>query len=154
MYVLVRMEKMVLVLTEKKIKCFLGIEAEGPYKGQKVLFIPGTISIERIEKVLKKVESKIDRIYYGAGNDRLISRETLDFLLRQSKPIDVETEEAFFCPPANIILYTRDPKKTEWKYADYIKYVTEKTIIWLDKAGYTFMTSVTDPLFDLDTDIE
>ncbi len=66
-------EPSMLPAMQKKTKCFVGIEAEGPHRGDVVLFVPASCTPQRIEKSFATAQrltgNGIQRIYLGAGND-------------------------------------------------------------------------------------
>jgi len=53
------------MLTDRKIKFFIGVECEGIYKGLNTLFIVGDQKAERIIKIIRE-HKEIDQIYFGA----------------------------------------------------------------------------------------
>lgn len=52
-------------------KCFVGIEAEGPYRGTQTLFVPGSFPEDQLigEKLPAAIQLVCKNIYYGAGED-------------------------------------------------------------------------------------
>jgi hypothetical protein len=78
---------------------WIGSEEEGTlHRGQKTLFVKGILPDERIEKHLSKVE----RIYFGAGNDFDVD---LDQVARfaKVKPCTLETDKDIFLPSVFVI---------------------------------------------------
>lgn len=55
-------------LLEKRYKPFIGIEAEGPWRGRKTLFLPGSLTFKEVKKAVAAV-SHDTFIYIGAGNN-------------------------------------------------------------------------------------
>lgn len=75
-----------------KSKMFVGTEAEGPNRGARVLFVPGSvgISIDAVAAVMQQVNP--DRVYLGAGNDRRVTAHMINAFSDFSKPLDVEVD--------------------------------------------------------------
>jgi hypothetical protein len=70
------------VATKVRRYMFVGTEVEGPHRGKKVLFIPGSVPLDVIKDAAQRIgaSSPVDRIYYGAGNDRNLRFDTLLYL--------------------------------------------------------------------------
>lgn len=152
--------------------CFVGVEAEGPNKGAYVLFVPGSCTPMRFVAVLEhpKVKGKIERIYYGAGNDRLLQHTTLNAICEYAKtrniPVDVETS-------SNPLLAEIVAKSIQYGFsilqyvageapyvfdnrATYFKTIRDGNIRWIKNShlGYVWDTPTNHPLFLLDTPVE
>ena len=164
------MEK--LITEETRTKCFIGIEAEGPNRGSSVLFVPGSVSPERLQKVLNK-NLTFSRIYYGAGNDRTIQLDTLSAIftfgvVHQEICVDIEVSSICdiqkiinFCDinsikrNGHLILFLKQPNEYKELEYDYLKYLNDSDIVW--KSTYTrslYVTALNDPLFELDNFVE
>jgi len=170
------MDKLITEIT--RTECFIGVEAEGPNRGSSVLFVPGSVTVERISKVLRKyLLPGVTRIYYGAGNDRNISLPVLYRILSYadlcSYGVDVEIDSLY---NAGIVrkllkeynldwstiffhLYHNDSNcVTSSKYKmnnNFEKYVFNGVIVWQSTTtGNIYCTSMSDPLFEQDTFIE
>lgn len=146
------------VLDTVKSKCFIGVECEGPNQGAFVLFVPGTVTAWRFEKVFEEQQHKIDRIYFGAGNDHSFNDwNTLAAIIKTCVPTDVETD--YFVPvqhrhKVNCIALT----KCFAEKADWFKTVDKKLnrIAWQDTRDpeNVYITCIDDPRFELDKDVE
>jgi len=147
------------VTSIKRDKCFVGIEAEGPFRGEVVLFIPGCTSPTRLDNLLREgVVGRygVKRFYYGAGNDRGLREDTLEYLSEGQLPVDVEGEK----------LDSYSVLSGKWKgnlvsldfapvMADYRKWIDHSLIIWESLDGIDrYTTSVYDPLFGGDFCVE
>jgi len=171
------MDKLITEIT--RTECFTGIEAEGPNRGSSVLFVPGSITIERIKKVLAQ-DLQISRIYYGAGNDRTFSLKVLlllnEYALKEQLDLDIETDRLIIVRLINsliennclesqpsIIYYWEIERPMSDNLVqenldskrDYDKFVFKDMISWFDTETHERYTTFTDdPLFEQDTFIE
>lgn len=55
-------------MLEKRYKPFIGVEAEGPWRGRSTLFLPGSLTFAEVKKALKAVPDDTF-LYIGAGNN-------------------------------------------------------------------------------------
>lgn len=70
-------------------KLFKGIEAEGPLKGKRTLFVQGHVAQDTIDKYLANIE----HIYFGAGELSAVDIRTVEHYSRYSDLlITVETD--------------------------------------------------------------
>lgn len=151
----------------KKTVPFYGTEAEGPFYGAKVLFIPGSCNALSYADVIRSFKG--DRIYYGAGNDRNISVSALDCINKllgndSSVKIDVEMplnrlREFNHWPEAvksklGLKLCFADKPTFDVEGADYIKWFDGESVVWADTKQAQFIHWLRDPLFALDRDVE
>lgn len=159
-----------------KTRCFYGIEAEGPNKGKRVLFVPSSVSSEHLSHVLAMIDKdRIDRVYYGAGNTRELVKETLlevdSFCFANNKKLDVElfdpldvleiqnleTHKMIRSNPIIILLIeSPDAKKHITKKVhnrtNYTKYIQDNIIVWVHTISRCrYETKLDDHLFELDT---
>jgi len=67
----------------KGMKIFIGQEAEGPDKGTATLFLPscGRWKIDEVHSILRR-EKGIQRIYFGAGGRRGLSKQEAELAAR------------------------------------------------------------------------
>lgn len=145
-----------------RVRPFWGTEAEGPRKGQKVLFIPGvTTPVEFDAALLRATEQnrRIDRVYFGAGNvceklDLAALRHILS--LFDPRVVDVETVESGLTVSKlrekGLTVISHNRADLHWKSADYWKRVDKEKglVIWKGHDGFEFVTSLDDPLFAQD----
>jgi hypothetical protein len=143
---------------ETKGKCFVGIEAEGPWRGRQTLFVPGSASPERVSACLRKYE--VACVYYGAGNDRNLRHDTLDTICREAgkRGMDavVEVDETTFNDGWTLL------DDMSWAIVigvgvsgyDYLKTCKDDRIIWEDLTGRCWLTSTRDPYFQTDLYVE
>ncbi len=140
-----------------RLHCFVGTEAEGPHRGQRVLFVPGCIEPRMVEAAIGKVRS-IDRVYLGAGNVRCFRKDTLESIKTfWAGPIDVEVESLSRIDPVALC----DSRITKISLDDadignthYQKIMDDKEIIWLGADGSRYVTDVDDPLYGLDEEVK
>lgn len=169
------------VSLQVRTRCFLGTEAEGPRRGTKTLFIPGSVSPERIEKATEGLslgsgKFGFSSIYYGAGNDFPLREDTLSYipscfpLNRLTIEIpswdwirDHSLGDKFGKPHLTVVSRTLEDLALREEFITYVKVIhclPDKTywlgkIYWLGRtAPYVHATSLTDPLFDKDVYLE
>jgi hypothetical protein len=162
-------EKLPDLLRVKKTKCFIGVEAEGPNRGQLVLFVPGSVTPTDFLVAWDKVSDRIAGVYYGAGNDRYPREDTLRLIIRTctvaKKRLDVELLDCSQWPktvplpqaPQQVFLISWEP--SDFGKCHFIKKYLPSTeqICWThssdpqDKREYR--TSIHDPLFSQDQDL-
>jgi len=139
--------------------CFVGIEAEGPLRGSVGLFVPGSVSVDRVKQLvsLNVLERYCVRhVYYGAGNDHCLSREMLVYLSSLCLPVIVEGHDLFeeftdlFRGSSIFVSVSLDGEKD----VDFRKKVVGRLIIWEGKEKDVYATSLCDPFFDADICVE
>lgn len=91
---------------QTKKACFFGLECEGPFQGKGTLFVPGSVAADKVHKANTNCfrnESKVEAVYYGAGNDRETNQETfqacLEIAAGRKVPLHVEYSEAISTLP-------------------------------------------------------
>lgn len=97
---------------KNKYYLFVGVEAEGPDRGERTLFIPKN-TCNRRQFLEKAEEYCITRLYFGAGNDRGINEDMFDLLphiptsytiyLEITDNKQLEQLPSIFCARATII---------------------------------------------------
>ena len=134
--------------------CYLGTEAEGPHRGESVLYVPGTTSPEEFQLVWGKVWDKVTRVYYGAGNDRGVREDTFRAMERMSLPLDVEVERV---PPwlslgkgTTIISLSPDDADR----CSFVKHEVGGNFVWVGEGKRLYVTAMDDPLYALDRGVE
>lgn len=155
------------VASKLRTRCFVGIEAEGPHRGQVALFVPGSVSPDRFLACLANsmATAGLARLYYGAGNDRELRRDTLTAVLDAAAKgafhVDIETTMLSALTDhaqgrgASIILYGKSPKEAALGRVNFFKYVKSGVIFWEEPATQkVYTTSMNDPLFEKDTFVE
>jgi hypothetical protein len=142
----------------KTNKPFIGIEAEGPHRGQMTLFVPGSVTPEEFYIACTQKGLTVRRCYYGAGEDRKLNGFTLAAILAHFPPdrTTIEVEEIgdlWPCfHPKHTIVSLNVIDLTE--RADYFKKVEDGEVVWLGKEwSKTYNTPVNDSLFDTDKEI-
>lgn len=167
------------IATALRKKCFVGREVEGPNRGALVLFVPGSVTPSRFEEVARREVELIDRIYFGAGNDRDLNPLTLQTILAVAEnnhlQCDIEidfddwstkhkglsdtvasglydTTVIGYCGTTPVPPYDHEPGITYWKWIDVIR----KTITWQEnrRPGETVAAYVSDLNDDRFTDDE
>ena len=157
-------------LKRKKDKMFVGIEAEGPCRGYKTLFIPGSMNYDVVSanlfKLSKVIENgEITKVYLGAGNDYVFQPVLLNliknYFFDRNITIEVEkfTKELFNVTTAEMIIVSLNHlDKQNYPYDNrYIKYVeyNKGIIFWVNyECRKIYTTLMSDPLFKQDEDIE
>ena len=142
-------------MIQVKTNCFIGIEAEGPFRGKKTLFIPGSFPGEKLTAILEKYKSQVERVYYGAGNDREINQETVKEILKYFLG-NLLTIECELIPKwtrkftLDICIVTFDYESYD---CDWFKIIIPPKIKWLSYEGKEIVTYINDPLFSQDVDI-
>ncbi len=143
-----------------KKHCFIGTEAEGPNRGKRVLFVPGSTKPETL-KILKADNdiSNVERVYYGAGNDRSFNYETLRVIKKymvHDDRIDIELDQvtpeiAALLVDSHFVIISLFPDDP---YATYIKTFEDDKVVWTNaKTKRRYETNLADPLFSKDQDI-
>lgn len=157
-------------LKRKKDKIFVGIEAEGPHRGCKTLFIPGSVSYDRLDEVLKNLHDEIGnndsyKAYLGAGNDSVLQDNLLLRLNRSfyDRNIIIEVESFnklnYEIISVNMTLVSLNhlDKAKPFYNNSYIKYVEwDKGIItWVNyECRKIYTTLISDPFFNQDKEVE
>jgi len=117
---------------ETKKKCFIGIESEGPLRGEITLFVPGSVSVERFDAVSLAYLGIIDAVYYGAGNDKECSDATWDHIYKYCDEhcllVSKEEEYCVFVKTHGHFVKTEDDASVVWHgQEDNSKWVTLKS---------------------------
>lgn len=142
----------------KTNKPFVGIEAEGPYRGQMTLFVPGSVTPEQFFVASTQKGLSVRRCYYGAGEDRKLNGFTLAAIMARFPPeyTTIEVEEVgelwpCFHPKHTIVsLNVTDVMER----ANFFKKVENGEVSWLGKKwNEEYVTPINDPLFDTDKEI-
>jgi hypothetical protein len=147
--------------------CFLGEEAEGPYRGRKlVLFIPGSFGVEKFNKALSYLRSVRGELpvhaYYGAGNVPAQSLYVLEAIKREFRnEITVEVEslrKSEWCAATyGLTVVSHDPE--DWMRVSgskhFIKIVKDNKVHWLglkypDMERVLYTTNLNDPIYSRD----
>lgn len=144
--------------------CWIGTEAEGPCRGECVLFVPGSIGIDKFQAALAQCIDAIDRIYVGAKYDRGASKELLAQVLEEAEQysigVDVEVDfdtvstalEEKAETDFTLILVLDSAEKWKWAFnpnIDYLKWFEADRIVWQSQTDHevTYVTLLNDPLF-------
>lgn len=137
---------------QAKTKCFLGLEVEGPNRGKRVLFVPGSIPPEQF---LRSVEGRqFDRVFYGAGYDRQLRSDTLAAIRSQCPDRIIDVEVDAVTPlldgmGVGIISLCQ----SDVGCAAFIKEITATEVIWTAADGTKHRSQLDDPWYELDEDI-
>ncbi len=136
-------------------KCFVGTEAEGPYRGLQTLFVPGSVDPDRVARLLGKYI--VQAVYYGAGNDRVLRQDTLcllaDGVVDGYKVCTVEVGAHSMPLPAKIERMCCTVGFGV-KGLRFRKWFEKDRVVWEDSMGRQWITSVHDPLFLADMYVE
>lgn len=151
-----------------KTRCFVGNEVEGPHKGQLVLFVPGCVGPDELQKAWDHFkttfpQSTIRRIYCGAGNLPYPRNDTIAqaVLLIGSPNVDAEVDSyeriahiGTLCP---IKIISRNPN--DKLKVDFIKVIAKYSVIWemcqvQERLPIRYMNSLDDPLYAKDIDLD
>jgi hypothetical protein len=131
---------------------FIGIEAEGPYRGLTTLFV-GEVGtpFDLIRSALEKY--KVDCIYFGASDNTGISRENnskLGYLLEIGYKVTVEFKP-YDCidVPEGVETVISIPVK---KLGPSVKVVNGTSVYWF-KQDMVIVNSLHDPLYFADKKI-
>lgn len=168
-----------LVSLQHRTRCFVGTEAEGPFRGtENVLFVPGSIVAHELHRAVNALHKKPSRIYYCAGNDRVINTDTLTRLCRVAAssggvPVDIEVadhvqaqvlislarEYPVILQSLSCVVALTHTAHAELFHAldgveHFHKYVDSVRVRWEDANGKTYETQLNDPIFNQDTFIE
>jgi hypothetical protein len=127
-------------------KCFTGLEAEGPYRGKNMLFVPGCVGPNEFMEAWKKVNHRVDGIYFGAGGYRKeLNPETFKVIRGiHCTILMVETQEK----NGDIMVY--DMRKSIMHY----KNENPLFIEWDNEGHETLITFWDDPHFATDKEVE
>jgi len=134
---------------EKKGKCFIGREAEGPRSGLWTLFVPGCASPDVFRKLFDRVRLRVEAVYYGAGNDRKLRMDTLATIKR------ILGQAACH----GYVLTIEDESSITVNGQRFRKEETETEIIWIEESSdREYRTMKNDSLyrtdFYVDVDVE
>jgi len=145
----------------KTTRPFIGIEAEGPSRGLPTIFIPreGTSSLLSILRFAGN--SRINRVYFGAGNQRGLSSVECELAISLAErgfdvicefdlpqidtlPIEVlrHIEAVVVLPVAQIERYRNVS----------VKFVGCESLVWLSSESNS-ETFLDDPLYKLDMEV-
>lgn len=153
----------ILPALRKRRKAFIGIEAEGPYKGLKTLFIPG--SYDQVSRALSKgVEEGVEQVYYGAGNDREISPDIIKHIegvciesgLKFMVEIEQDDADDFAetlhegVLEAVMLASSYHSLSSFRKGVDYVKVTENGLLVWYSRKAQCWQTRIDDPLFAQD----
>ena len=136
---------------------FIGTEAEGPDRGILTLFV-GThfADPKRILEIAE--EQKIKRIYFGAGNNRGITRNYLPLIKKIKNDytvvIEIDSIQEIYTYPESFFPKVKIILTFDFSYASRIKYlklVDEKVIRFYDRK---IITALNDMLFKNDKEIK
>lgn len=147
------------ITDQVRTRCFVGTEAEGPHRGKRVLFVPGSVTPERFKAAYEKAKP-VDRVYFGAGNDNQKLRKDTWSQIRQTHRGGIDIEYSTECCPFG----TTNARTTfisthsECDDADFYKEIASDEIIWHpvdeEEEDEKFVTRRDDPLFLQDTYVE
>lgn len=140
-----------------RTRCFVGTEAEGPNRGERTLFVPGSASLEDYRKAYHKVlRSDVQKVYYGAGNDRAFRPETLRAILDNfgGGCVTVELDRGFDDPLLDdVTVVSLDPFDLARPDAcTYVKLECDGCYHWL-APWIVRSTPVNDPLYAQDEEL-
>lgn len=143
---------------QTQTRCFLGIEAEGPYRGRSALFVPGSVDKTEALRCYRKVtqERFVDLIYYGAGNDRKVNRSTLESLAstetRLTVEVDLQSLPVVFGLSAMVVLFLEEGQVRPDEGYDFFKVWKDGNLVWTSRSfpNTKYITSEEDPLFQFD----
>jgi hypothetical protein len=146
----------VLPAREVKTRCFLGTEAEGPYRGKRVLYVPGCVSVEGFRAVYNALPHEPDRVYLGAGNNREVSHQLASAVEKVilNKHIDIEVKAVppwlkdFKARYPEITVISLDP--ADILVCDYLKLDLGEHLVWIGEYKAHFVTRIDDPLYQHD----
>lgn len=127
-------------------KCFVGTEAEGPFKGTyPVLFVPGCVTAEELRKVWNgwpgsPMKERIKRIYCGAGNLPYPLQSTVSVACELVGHLNVDVEvdrfervkEVAAMFPFTVISHAQEDKRK----VDFIKTVDSAEVNWWRTSGF------------------
>lgn len=139
-------------------KPFIGIEAEGPHRGQKTLFIPGSVTPIDFMAASMLHGKEVNRVYFGAGGDRELNGFTLAAIVQAFPPqsVTIEVEEVgdlWPCFHGHHTIVSLTPIDL-MERANYYKVVENELIKWLGGPEDEYVTKMDDPLFATDKEIE
>jgi elongation factor P hydroxylase len=148
---------------KKRADCFEGIEVEGPWKGNRTLFVPETALAEDIPHVLS-LTYRVVRVYYGAGNYPVKTNvATLDKLLELFRPEQFTVEIQSWSELSDYLreklhdfaghIVSNAPDDRSNKRVDYVKTVNleNRTVEWCPTAtGFVITSSLDDPEYGND----
>jgi hypothetical protein len=162
---------MLLPALQRKTKCFIGTEAEGPMRGKRTLFVPGSCKPRQFITALCQVDDAIELIYYGAGNDRKLNQQTIRLLITLSccckclLTIEADSVELisetiskywFFHDTKKVTIVSRNRNDDDYDIDRlYIKTIEADLIIWRSaNTDKVYKTQLNDPLFEQDQYVE
>lgn len=132
--------------------CFIGYEAEGPLRGSVTLFVPGSVNQSRFLLLCNKYKHLIRSVYYGAGNNNKIDKGTAGVIRKHCTALGLNcTIEAYEDGRVFVTVYQVGNVSGQ----GFIKEVSEHFIEWKSPLfGTTYVTLVSDPLFESDFYVE
>lgn len=131
-------------------KCFVGIEAEGPLRGKKTLFIPGCVTLEEVSK-LRPDLLEVKNIYYGAGESYKFDVVTFICIMRLAATMEIPlTWERSIGNHVPLLVDIIEKERTY----HFIKVTLPEVIIWVNAVtNEQIQTNTDDPLFQQDKEI-
>jgi hypothetical protein len=138
------------VAAEIRTSPFVGVEAEGPRRGLKTLFVPGCCNPQEVRQAAAKSDAVY--AYYGAGNVRSLREDSLAELRKLFPDERLTVEVAGEVPPilngSSVLTVSLSPG------AAYIKTVGNGCVQWIcNSTGEIYITLLDDPLFSQDQEI-
>ena len=125
--------------------CYVGIEAEGPYKNKNLLFVPGGVSPEEFNIAWTKMKKEVAGVYYGAGSNAPLRKDTIKRIEETDRGkvfvvefVDRENQERYVFDCYKEKLY----KKSE----------TDLFVIWIEQPKVYF-TWTNDIRFTTDKEV-
>jgi hypothetical protein len=146
---------------------FWGIEAEGPHRGVKTLFVPGDVDnneIFRYVRSLRLLSSwELRNIYFGADNCRKLQLDLSSWIKRHGHllkekfsyvwaEVDQKTTSSIYQNEEVLVVEFVDDL-TKSSKAHFVKTVDDLSITWKENTIDTpmcFVSPANDPLFDQD----
>lgn len=156
---------------QRKTLPFTGTEAEGPHQGDRVLFIPGTVTAEQYLKV-RQIPLFVKGLYYGAGNCRDVFASGFEMLAADAKKhnlhLTVEVDHRWQWLhwardryQFTVVYFDNDTQLavgTDYLkgYADFHKTIKDNQITWtkVDDPRTVYVTPLDSPLFAEDQDLD
>lgn len=149
-------------------RCFVGVEAEGPFQKRLTLFVPGSCTPEEFRAAVQRLDiyckgRKPERAYIGAGNDcDFISEQLFEAVRMVYLPEDITIEvsnldfaDHQYLKPSlpfigTVVTHTADNIDGDGGLGErsniYYKEIGADHIFWRNKYT-TFTTALNDPLF-------
>ncbi len=146
-----------------RTKPFIGIEAEGPNRRKKTLFIPGCVEVEDYRAFLRGGEKDL-YVYLGAGNIPISSLDIATKLLAARKyyedisitmEVDSLSLALHLIPPGCGVSFISNTIE-DWDIlpiGSAIKIVTKDKVHLIYKNARCYTTNLDDPLYAQDKEI-